>query len=418
MTGLLIIGDEILNGNVQDTNSSFAARLLFGNNIPVSTIHTVGDTEQAIKDGIANMFEKVDLLISTGGLGPTKDDITKTAIASYYNTALERNEEVLADLTARYAKRGLSLNELNQGQAMVPAIAEVIHNPVGTAPVFWIEQKGKTLITLPGVPGEMRYLLENVLLPRLREKFVTTAIVQKTINVIGIPESELAILLKNVDEEIEQAHTPTEHYKLAYLPNLNCIRLQITGSGGDKNQLEQKTAYFQKAIENAAGRFIFGYGDDSIASHIGKLLREGGATLSTAESCTGGYLAHLITAIAGSSDYYWGSIISYHNLVKEHELEVKPETLEKYGAVSEETCQEMLAGCLKKFGTTYALATTGIAGPGGETPGKPVGTVWIGVADKERSVTKSYFFNRSRADNIHLFAISALDMLRKFIKED
>jgi len=414
--GLLIIGDEVLSGNVQDTNSSFAARLLFANNIPVQNILAVSDTEEAIKDGIHFLMDKVDLIITTGGLGPTKDDITKVAIASYFKSELVLDMQILQILEKRYAKRGIALNELNRGQAMVPAIARVIPNDVGTAPVFWIEHEGKTLITLPGVPSEMRYLLQNELLERLRDKFVNEAIVQVTLNAIGIPESDLALKLAIVEEKMEAANNHHEKYKLAYLPDLNCIRLQITGVGKNKDLLEQHVKQFQDEIELLAGKYIFAIGTETIASYIGKLLKERGATLATAESCTGGYLAHLITSISGSSDYYQGTIVSYDNAVKVKELGVSQETLDKFGAVSEETCREMLAGCLKKFGTTYAIATTGIAGPGGEVDGKPVGTVWIGVADKSGMKTKSYFFNRNRVENIHLFSVSALDLLRKFVK--
>jgi nicotinamide-nucleotide amidase len=413
--GILIIGDEILSGNVQDTNSSFAARLLFSNSIPVSRVLAVSDTEEGIREGLSWLYDKVDLLITTGGLGPTKDDITKAAIASFFNSELIFNTDVYETLRERFAKRGKTLNELNKAQAMVPAVAEVIPNDVGTAPVFWIEQNNKVVITLPGVPSEMRFLLEHVLLERLKAKFVHRQILQKTVHLIGIPESDLAMKIAGVEKKIEDSCSPDEKYKLAYLPDMGTIRLQITGTGDDRHKLDHEIEYFKEEIKTAAGKYIFGYDHDILATHIGKLLKDRDTTLSTAESCTGGYLAHLVTSVTGSADYYQGSIISYDNSVKVKELGVKQETLDQFGAVSEETCREMLEGCLKKFDTTYVMATTGIAGPTGGTEGKPIGVVWIGVSSKYKMNVRRYHFDRNRLENIHLFSITALDMLRKLI---
>ena len=412
---LLIIGDEILSGNVQDTNSSFAARLLFQNNIPVENILAVADTKNAIIEGIKYLFDTSDLIITTGGLGPTKDDVTKLAIAEYFNTPLAFDETVFKNLEERFTLRGRPLNSLDRDQAMVPASAEVIQNAVGTAPVFWMEKDDKVLVTLPGVPAEMRYLLENALLDRIKARFSGTQIVQSTIHVIGISESDLAIKLSDAETRIEAESNDSEHYKLAYLPDMGTIRLHITGTGEDRKQIETRVEDFKKEILEKAGKYVFGFDDESIGSYIGKILKEKHTTVSTAESCTGGYLAHLITSISGSSDYYIGSVISYANEVKIKDLGVNPSTLREFGAVSEQTCTEMLEGCLNKFGTTYAIATTGIAGPGGDETGKPVGMVWIGVGDKSRKMIRKYQFNRNRQENIHLFAISALDMLRKFI---
>jgi len=412
---ILVIGDEILSGNVQDTNSTFAARLLFENNISVAHILAVADTENAIKEGIKYLFERVDIVISSGGLGPTRDDVTKTAIVSYFKTELVFDKVIYDDLTARYTRSGRPLNALNSDQAMVPASAEIIRNDVGTAPIFWMEQEGKVLVTLPGVPSEMRYMFEKILLPRIVERFGSGKISRIFLQVIGIPESDLAMKLVEVENQIEAASNDHEHYKLAYLPSMGTIRLQIIGSGEDSKKIESNINNFKEEILSKAGKYIYAEGDESISTYIGKILREKRATVSTAESCTGGYLAHLITSVSGSSDYYQGSIISYANEVKTKELGVSELTLEKFGAVSEETCREMVTGCLKKFNTTYAIVTTGIAGPNGDTDGKPVGLVWIGVGNKNNMVISSFQFRRNRIENIHLFAVSALDMLRKFV---
>jgi len=412
---ILVIGDEILSGNVQDTNSNFAARLLFENNIGVAHILTVADTEKAINEGVAYLFEKADLIITSGGLGPTKDDVTKTALCSYFHSELVFNQSIYDDLVARYTRNNRPLNLLNRDQAMVPAVAEVITNDVGTAPIFWIEKQEKVLVTFPGVPSEMRYMFEKVLLPRFIEKFSGGHISRTILQVIGIPESDLALKLTEVENNIESANIDSEHYKLAYLPSMGTIRLQIIGSGTNKPNIEANIDRFKEQIIAAAGQYIFAEGDDDISTYIGKILRAKNATLSTAESCTGGYLAHLITSVSGSSDYYQGSIISYANEVKIKELGVSESTLKAFGAVSEQTCREMVSGCLKKFNTTYAVVTTGIAGPKSDNSEKPAGLVWIGVGNKENMVVRSFQFRRNRIENIHLFAVSAMGMLRRFV---
>jgi nicotinamide-nucleotide amidase len=412
---LLIIGDEILNGDTKDTNSHFAAGLLRDNGMPPARILTVGDRAEDIRAGLDFLFQTADLIVSTGGLGPTKDDITKNVIAEYFGSALTFSEEVYHTLSERFAKRGKTINELNRQQAVVPSLAEVIQNPVGTAPIFWMERNGKTLVCLPGVPGEMRFLLENELIPRIRARFNLSAVAQKTIHLIGIPESDLAEELMEVEDEISAANCNGEQYKLSYLPELGTLRLQINACGPDKNRLEHQLEHFKDRIDLKAHKYIYAYDKDNFFSYIGRLLKDRDAKIATAESCTGGYLAHLITSVTGSAEYYIGSTIAYSYEVKEQELGVRKETLENCGAVSEETLKEMLDGALKKFGCNYVVATTGIAGPTGGIEGKPIGTVWIGVASEYRTMTKKYLFDRSRLENIHLFAITALDMLRKLI---
>lgn len=415
-TALLIIGDEILNGGVQDTNSGFAARQLLNAGLPVSRTLVCADREEDIRSALDFLFREADLVISTGGMGPTLDDVTKKVITEYFDTELVFNKEVYANVQKIMTGRGRELNEFNSSQAMVPAAAEVIQNPVGTAPVFWLKKNNKVLITLPGVPAEMRHILEYILLDKLKAAFNTESNLLQDIYTIGLPESELAVLLKDVDQHIieeNESRSAGERYKLAYLPSWNGVKLQLIGSGHDEGLVKQKLASFKEMIVAAAGQYIYSFTDASLSAAVGAMLRERKATLSTAESCTGGFLAHQVTAISGASDYYMGSIISYSNEVKMKELGVQPDTLAQYGAVSEETLREMLQGCLAKFGTTYALATTGIAGPGGATPGKPVGTVWIGVATAGKVIAKRHQFGPDRQKNIHFSAMYALDMLRK-----
>jgi nicotinamide-nucleotide amidase len=360
-------------------------------------------------------MQQADLVISTGGLGPTKDDITKTTVAKYFGCGLRKDDAVYHALSERFAKRGMVLNELNEAQALVPEIAEAIVNPVGTAPVCWIEKGGKVLITLPGVPSEMQYLLKEVLYERIKKQFADEVVAEKNILTTGIPESALALKIAAAEEQIEASNTAKEKYKLAYLPTLGGVRLKITGRGKDKALLQQKIDDLSQQLIQQAGEYMFGVDDDTLPKVTGRLLRDEKATISTAESCTGGYLAHLITSVAGSSEYYLGSIISYAEAVKMQELGVQPDTLKQYTAVSEQTCKEMAEGCRRKFNTSYAIATTGIAGPGGEQPGEPVGTVYIGIAGDKGTVVKRFIFNRNREENIRLFSITALDMLRRYI---
>lgn len=414
---LLIIGDEILSGDTRDTNSHFAASLL--RSIGVNLIHTLvaADNEESIIRAMNFVWKQADLIISTGGLGPTKDDITKTTIAKHFGCGLKRDETVYKALSERFAKRGMTLNELNEAQALVPEIAEAIVNPVGTAPVCWIEKNGKVLITLPGVPSEMQYLLKEVLYERIKKQFADEVVVEKNILTAGVPESALAMQIAEAENQLEASNTATEKYKLAYLPTLGGVRLKITGRGKDVSTLQEKVNELSQKLIQQAGEYVYGVDDDTLPKVIGHMLREQKATISTAESCTGGYLAHLITSVSGSSEYYLGSIISYAEAVKMQYLGVKPDTLKNYTAVSEQTCKEMAEGCLKKFGTSYAIATTGIAGPGGEQPGEPVGTVYIGVSGAKGTIVKRFLFNRNREENIQLFSYTALDMLRRYVME-
>ena len=415
--GLLIIGDEILSGETLDTNSQFAAQLLNENGFNLVSRITVGDRENEIIKGLESLLNDAEIVITCGGMGPTKDDITKNTIAAYFGSDMVWNKEVENELKSRYEKTGRVLNELTIQQSLVPEKAEIIMNPVGTAPVFWFNKGEKVVITLPGVPLEMRYIMQNIILDKIKTRFVADFILHETIRTVGIAESAIAGKLKELEEVIEKNCTPDNYFKLAYLPELAMVKLRLTGIGKNQELITRNISLWKSQIEEIVSEFIYGYGDDELAATIGETLKKKKATLSTAESCTGGYIAHLISSIPGSSEYYQGSVITYAYEFKEDLLGVNKETLTRYGAVSEETCREMIAGALKNLNTDYVITTTGIAGPGGGTPEKPVGTVWIGVGNKDRIVTKKFVFNRNRTENIHLFAINALDMLRRMLKD-
>ncbi|MCX6351544.1 MAG: competence/damage-inducible protein A [Bacteroidetes bacterium] len=413
---LLIIGDEILSGETLDTNAHFISKILNENGFNINQKLTVGDTENEIINGIEFLYQNSDFIITTGGLGPTKDDVTKYALMKYFGGELVVNQEMKTYLTERYQKRGLEVNELTSLQASVPSSAEVLINTVGTAPVMWFNQNNKQLVTLPGVPYEMKYLIENLILPKLLEKFSTAFILHETIRTVAVPESKLAAILNDVEAAIEAAITTENYYKLAYLPELGMVKLRLTGIGKSQTEITANLAKWKKEIDAITAKYIYGFGDESLATAVGKLLMKKSATLGIAESCTGGFLSHLITSATGSSAYYLGSVISYGYEVKTNLLGVQKQTLESHGAVSEETCNEMVSGTLKQLNTTYAIAITGIAGPGGGTPEKPVGTVWIGVGNQTETITKKFLFDRNRTENIQLSAVYALDMLRKFIE--
>jgi nicotinamide-nucleotide amidase len=416
---LLIIGDEILSGETLDTNARYITQQLNKEGFNVSKKLTVGDRLNEIIDGIKYLFIESDFIITTGGLGPTKDDVTKYAFCEYFQSELVLNNEVLQYLQERYTKAGRELTALNQYQAMVPAKAKTLINPVGTAPVFWFNESGKSLTCLPGVPTEMRYLIENVVLPELKTQYgMSDTIIHQTIQTIGVPESTLAEKISHIESDIEANSNMDTFYKLAYLPELGNVKLRITGRGRDSKAIEEKINGWVSRIQTEINPYIFGYGNQNISEAIGEMLLSKGLTLSTAESCTGGYLAHLITNISGSSAYYNGSIISYANEVKVNNLSVDSQVIDNEGAVSQSVAEMMVKGALKSLNTDIAVSTTGIAGPNGGSDEKPIGTVWIAVGNKEKVVSKKYFFNRNRTDNIHLFAISALDMVRKFINEN
>lgn len=408
---LLTIGDEILYGQIVDTNSQWMSVELDKIGIKVIRKTTVGDVEQDMLTAFAEAESRADIILITGGLGPTSDDLTKPMLAKYFNCGLQINEEALTEVTDFFTSRGRELTEINRQQAALPTACEKITNAMGTAPGMWFNKGNKVFMSMPGVPHEMKKMMTEQVLPRLKQKYLLPIIHHKVIRTIGLGESFLAEKIADWEKAL-----PT-HLKLAYLPSLGEVKLRLTGFGNSLPQLQSETDEQVVKLKELVGQFIYGYGEEPIEVAIGKLLKEKKLNLSIAESCTGGYLSHLITSVPGSSDYFLGSIIPYDYQIKMRQLGVKPETLEKYGAVSEPTIIEMANIVRAKFNTDIGVATSGIAGPGGATPDKPVGTVWIAYSDKNHTVTKKLQLSKDRLINIRLSSIAVLNLIRQCLPQ-
>jgi nicotinamide-nucleotide amidase len=403
---LLTIGDEILYGQIVDTNSQWMSVELDKVGIKVIRKTTVGDQEDEILTAFAEAENRADIILITGGLGPTSDDLTKPLLAKYFNCDLQINKEALAEVTEFFVSRGRELTEMNKQQAALPTACSKITNPIGTAPGMWFEKQGKVFMSMPGVPHEMKKMMTERVIPKLLETFKMPVIVHQLVRTVGIGESFLAEKISNW----EKALPPS--IKLAYLPSLGEVKLRLTAFGDDKGQLRSMIDHQVELLKPIAGEYIYGLGEEGLEISIGKLLKQKGLTLAVAESCTGGYLSHLITSVPGSSDYFLGSIIPYGYEIKMRQLGVKPEILEQNGAVSEPTIIEMANLVRAKFNTSIGVATSGIAGPGGATPDKPVGTVWIAYSDKHHTVTKKLQLSKDRMINIKLSSAAVLNLIR------
>lgn len=404
---LISIGDEILYGQTLDTNSHWISNELDQLGIRVKRKVTVADTEEAILNAVKEAEQNADIILMTGGLGPTKDDLTKPCLAKYFDSEMYVNQDVLAHLKERYAKRGRELNDLNRGQAELPEKCEVVSNTYGTAPGMWFEKEGKVFVSMPGVPREMKYMMTDTIIPRLQKQFTMPIIIHQMVKTSGIPESDLAQKLEDWEDNLPAA------IKLAYLPGLKQVKLRLTASGNDKKELENLIAKEVTKLERLAGKYIFAKEEISLAEAVGRLLLAQSKTIACAESCTGGYLSKLITENTGSSAYYQGSIIPYHNELKVQVLGVKSQTIAQFGAVSEETVIEMAENVRKLLHADIGVATSGIAGPGGGSEAKPVGTVWIALADGVKTQTKLFHFPFDREGNIDITANSVLNLVRQ-----
>jgi nicotinamide-nucleotide amidase len=406
---VITIGDEILYGQTLDTNTQWMGQRL--NEIGVKIIRKValGDQQEEIVKGLDEASQRADIILITGGLGPTKDDITKKTLAEYFDTPLIMNEEILQHITELFTKRNLPMNALNEAQALVPRDCTVIPNSQGTAPGMWFEHDEKVYVSMPGVPYEMETMMSESIIPKLREVFALPVIYHQMIQTVGIGESWLAEQI----EEWEDNLPP--HIRLAYLPSFGRVKLRLTAVGENRLQLEEDVAAQVRQLEPIIQKYIYGYGDKTLEEAVGELLNEAGKTLSVAESCTGGFLAHSITSIPGSSRYFQGGVVAYSNALKTSLLGVPEETLESHGAVSEETIRAMAEGVRERLNTDFGVATSGIAGPGGGTPDKPVGTVWIAVAGPEETVAKKILLSNNRLVNIRRSTVVALNMLRKLV---
>lgn len=406
---ILTIGDEILYGHIVDTNTQWIGNKLTEIGIRPARKISVGDIAGDILESLGGSLQRADIVIITGGLGPTKDDITKQTLCKFFGTQLIVNQEALAEVTSFFEKRGRPLTEINKKQAELPANAVYVPNYWGTAPGMWFEKNGKIVVSLPGVPFEMKNLMEVHVLPKLVEYFHPPVIIHKTIRTIGIGESFLA-------ERIEAwENALPAHIKLAYLPSFGGVKLRLTGTGADRELLTQQITDEVEKVTPVINPYVYGYDDDEIEEVIGRMLLHSQATLSTAESCTGGFVAHKLTSVPGSSRYFQGSVVSYSNDVKESVLNVNSSTLDSYGAVSEQTAREMAEGARMALNTTFAISTTGIAGPDGGSETKPVGTVWIACASPARTETQLLKLGSLRQVNIELTAMHVLNLLRKEI---
>ena len=401
---IITIGDEILIGQIVDTNSAHIARELNNAGIRVKQISSVSDDREHILTALAEAKGRADIILITGGLGPTKDDITKKTLAEYFNTRLVENADALANVVNIFAKYNRPLLEVNRLQAQVPENCEVILNKNGTAPGMWFYVDGKIYISMPGVPHEMMYMMEEVIL-KLKASLKLPFIIHKTILTVGEGESFLADRIADIEDSLPP------FIKLAYLPKLGQVRLRLSGYGEDEQLLREKVDEFSAKIVERVAEVVAAEEDIAIEKAILNYMGGRGLTLSVAESCTGGYLSSLFTQHPGSSKVFFGGAVTYANELKEEILSVKPETIQQYGAVSGETVTEMVEGALVKFKSDYAIAITGIAGPDGGTPEKPVGTVWIGVASVKKTVIKKFTFGNKRQQNIERSAINALNML-------
>lgn len=405
---IITIGDELLIGQTVDTNSIWIGQELNKIGVGVYQKIAIGDNAVQIKEALQNAAQISNVILITGGLGPTKDDITKKALAEYFGVGFTFYETVWEKMKTIFEKRGAKVLEMNRSQAMLPANALMLPNQKGTAQGMWFEENGIVYVSMPGVPHEMKHLMEQVL-PKLQQRFDLPKIIHRTVMTAGAGESTIATILTDFENNLPP------NIRLAYLPDLGVLKLRLSAY---ENISEAEIENYVEQLKSILKGYVYYDGELSLQEVVGNLLLQHNATLTTAESCTGGYLAHLITSIPGSSEYFLGSIVSYHNNLKTNLLHVKKETLATQGAVSEATVIEMVKGALQETGATYAVAISGVAGPGGGTVEKPVGTVCFAVGSKERIVSRKLHFFPSRLENIKVSANTALNLVRKFILEE
>jgi nicotinamide-nucleotide amidase len=403
---LLTIGDEILYGQIVDTNSQWMSVALSDIGVKVIRKTTVGDLEDEILAAFAEAEKRADIVLITGGLGPTSDDLTKPCLAKFFNCEIKMHPEALEEVTEFFKSRGRELTEINRQQAALPVCCEKITNSMGTAPGMWFSHNGRVFVSMPGVPHEMKRMMTDIVLPKLRQTFKTPVIHHTVIRTAGIGESFLAEKIASWEKSLPS------HIKLAYLPSLSEVKLRLTAIGEDVRILSQESSALVEKLKPLAGDYIFGIGENPLEVVVGQMLREKKLSLSIAESCTGGYLSHLITSVPGCTDYYKGSIIPYAYEIKSENLGVNNKTLQEFGAVSEETIKEMASQVRLKFNTDIGVATSGVAGPGGGTATKPVGTVWIAYADKDQIVTKKLQLSKDRMINIRMASVNVLNLIR------
>ncbi len=403
---IISIGDELLTGQTINSNASWLANELHNVGIPVRQISVVSDEEAEILRSLKEAESRAELILISGGLGPTRDDKTREALCKYFNVGLVQDRRVLEDIELMFGKRGLRLTETNSRQALVPEGCKVIRNKNGTAPGLWFERNKKIFIAMPGVPFEFKPMVLESLLPALKEKNADNRIVHRTILTHGIGESFLADKINTWEKEIPH------NINLAYLPSPGIVKLRLSGTGKNHQHIKRDIDALIKKLTIIIPEYIFGEDTETMHGVVSKILREKCLTLSVAESCTGGMISHMLTTVPGASQYFKGSIVAYDNEIKTRQLGVDKELIEKYGAVSKQVVEAMATGIKNIFDTNYAISTTGIAGPDGGTAKKPVGMVWIALATKDNIVSKKFLFGHNRERNILITAIAALNMLR------
>lgn len=412
---ILTIGDEILIGQITNTNSVWMAQQL--NQLGIKVVHmaSVADDDEAIVEAFDGAQKRAEFVFITGGLGPTKDDITKQTFSKYFNAELELDAQVLEDVNSFFVKRGKEAGELNRLQAMVPKGCIVIRNSSGTAPGMWMKKNNTIYISMPGVPYEMKDMMSKTILPKIKAEFELPFIYHKTILTNGIGESILSELISDWEDNLVK-----HKIKLAYLPQPGLVRLRLSTEGSNLEELKKTVDTEIEKIKPRIQKYIFGfenYGEESpsLEKIISDILRERKQTFSIAESCTGGYVSSLFTALSGASEIFKGSVVPYANIIKHSVLEVDKNLFDTIGVVSKECVEQLAKNVLKKFDTDFAISISGIAGPNGGTPEKPVGTVWIAVADKEKVLALKFQFGDNRQRNIVMTANAAMNMLRKLI---
>jgi nicotinamide-nucleotide amidase len=406
---IITIGDELLIGQTIDTNSAWMGAELSRIGFDVYRITSVSDKRDDIIKVLSEVSGRSDVVLITGGLGPTSDDITKHTLSEFFSTKLVPDTRVLEMIELMLKKRNFQMNENNRRQADVPENCRVLYNATGTAPGMWFEKNNTIYVSMPGVPVEMKHIMTVHVLPELQKRFSSQVIIHKNIMVHGIPEARLAEILSGFESEMP------ESIKIAYLPSFSTIKLRLTGKGKARDKIEKMISEQVRKLYSIIPDLIYGEDEESMEMKVGYLLLENKATLSTVESCTGGSIARMITSVPGSSDYFKGSVIAYDNNVKTSLVKVPPEVITKYGAVSRETVEAMARGGAQLLGTTYTIATSGIAGPSGGTGEKPVGTVWIAISGPAGVVSEKFVFGNDRNINIARSSISALNLLRKQI---
>ncbi len=407
---IITIGDEILIGQIVDTNSAWMGKELSNIGMEVKQISSISDNSEHIIAALDEAKNRVDVIFITGGLGPTKDDITKKTLVKYFESVLVMNIEVLEDVTNLFKAFNVKMIDVNKKQAEVPDNCQVLRNRKGTAPGMWFEKQGKIFISMPGVPHEMKMMMKEQVLPKLKSELQLPHIVMRTVRTQGIGESFLAEKIADWEEAVAK-----EGIKLAYLPSAGGVRLRLSITGKNLELAENLVEKYVSKLEKIIPNYIYGNDEEGLPKVVASLLKDRRLSVSTAESCTGGYIAHLLTQYPGSSEFYKGSLIAYSNEVKIDALSIDSEILEQQGAVSEDIALAMVDSVRTKMNTDYAISCTGIAGPDGGSVEKPVGTVWIGIASNQGAYAVKYQFGGDRAINIEITAMTALNMLRKEI---